>query len=95
MDAMASDRTNTEARRVRDEVITRLERSGAAQPILDAVRSRALREPVRSVIERLTGAPPAQNPAATAPALAGSSAPAEGAGGEATPEDLGPVQGTR
>jgi AsmA protein len=74
---------------------SRIERSGAAQPILDAVRSRALREPVRSMIERLTGAPPAQNPAATAPALAGSSAPAEGAGGEAIPGDIGPAQSTR
>ena len=74
---------------------SRIERSGAAQPILDAVRSRSLREPVRSLIERLTGAPPAQNPAATAPALAGSSAPAEGAGGEATPGDGVPAQSTR
>jgi AsmA protein len=51
---------------------SRLLHSGAAQPILDAVRNRTLRDPVRSAIERLTGtAPPA-----AAPALAGSSAPA-------------------
>jgi AsmA protein len=57
---------------------SRIQRSGAAQPILDALRSRSLRDPVRSAIERLTGAAPAETPAA-APALAGSSAPAEGA----------------
>jgi AsmA protein len=57
---------------------SRIQRSGAAQPILDAVRSRSLRDPVRSAIERLTGAAPAETPpAAAAPALAGSSAPAD------------------
>jgi len=51
---------------------------GAAQPILDAIRNRSLRDPVRSAIERLTGAAPAETPpAAAAPALAGSSAPAD------------------
>jgi AsmA protein len=55
---------------------SRIQRSGAAQPILDAVRG--LRDPVRSAIERLTGAAPAETPAA-APALAGGSAPADGA----------------
>jgi AsmA protein len=55
---------------------SRIQRSGAAQPILDAVRG--LRDPVRSAIERLTGAAPAETaPAAAAPALAGSSAPAD------------------
>jgi len=62
---------------------SRIQRSGAAQPILDAVRNRSPRDPIRSAIERLTGAAPAEPaeapPAATAPALAGSSAPAEGA----------------
>ena len=61
---------------------SRIQRSGAAQPILDAVRNRSPRDPIRSAIERLTGtapAEPAEAPAATAPELAGSSAPAEGA----------------
>jgi AsmA protein len=52
-------------------------RSGAAAPLLDAVRGS---EAFRSVIERLTGAPPAKPapaPAPSAPALAGTSAPAE------------------
>ena len=56
---------------------SRIQRSGAAQPLLDALRNRSLRDPVRSAIERLTGAAPAETPAAAAaPALAGSSAPA-------------------
>ena len=70
---------------------SRLLHSGAAQPILDAVRNRSLRDPVRSAIERLTGtAPP--GPAA-APALAGSSAPA----GAQTPGtvDTEPAQESR
>ena len=61
---------------------SRIQRSGAAQPILDAVRNRSPRDPIRSAIERLTGtapAEPAEAPAATAPELAGSSAPAAGA----------------
>jgi hypothetical protein len=72
---------------------SRILHSGAAQPILDAVRNRSLRDPVRSVIERLTGAPP---PAA--PALAGSSAPAEAApAGAQTPGtgDVEPAQESR
>jgi AsmA protein len=60
---------------------SRIQRSGAAQPILDAVRNRGSRDAVRSVIERLTGggaAQPAADPAlGTVPALAGTSAPAE------------------
>ena len=64
----------------------RMERSGAAQPLLDAVRNRDSREAIRSAIERLTGAIPAR-PAAPpapddAPALAGTSAPA------ASPPDI-------
>jgi AsmA protein len=61
---------------------SRIQRSGAAQPILDAVRNRSPRDSVRSAIERLTGAAtghPDAPPAASAPALAGRSAPAEGA----------------
>ncbi|HEY6994591.1 MAG TPA: AsmA family protein [Xanthobacteraceae bacterium] len=62
---------------------SRIERSGAAQPILDAVRNRNPRDAVRSAIERLTRSAPAKPttaaPAGAAPALAGASAPAEGA----------------
>jgi AsmA protein len=62
---------------------SRIERSGAAQPILDAVRDRSSRDAVRSAIERLTRSAPAKPttaaPAGAAPALAGASAPAEGA----------------
>ncbi len=61
---------------------SRIQRSGAAQPILDAVRSPSARDAVRSAIERLTRSAPAE-PAtaspATAPALAGAPAPSEGA----------------
>jgi AsmA protein len=76
---------------------SRIQRSGAAQPILDAVRNRSLRDPLRSAIERLTGASPAEPaetpPAASAPALAGSSAPADGtpATGEPKPAKAEPA----
>jgi AsmA protein len=51
---------------------SRMQRSGAAAPLLDAVRNLGPRDAVRSAIERLTGAAPAQ------PAPTGSSpAPAE------------------
>src|SRR5439155_15099434 len=58
---------------------SRIQRSGAAQPLLDAVRNRGSRDAIRSAIERLTGAMPArpEAPAEPAPALAGTSAPAE------------------
>ena len=60
---------------------SRIQRSGAAAPLLDAIRDRGARDAVRSAIERLTGAPPAKPapPAEAAPALAGASAPAESA----------------
>jgi len=78
---------------------SRIQRSGAAQPILDAVRNRNLRDPVRSVIERLTGAAPSEAPpAAAAPALAGSSGPADRAPANAeTPAkgDIEPPQNNR
>jgi AsmA protein len=78
---------------------SRIQRSGAAQPILDAVRNRNLRDPVRSVIERLTGAAPSEAPPAAAPpALAGSSAPADRAPANAeTPAkgDIEPPQNNR
>jgi AsmA protein len=75
---------------------SRIERSGAAQPILDALPNRSSRDPIRSAIERLTRTAPAEpsesSPAPTAPALAGSSAPAERAPprGEPTPAKTEP-----
>ena len=61
--------------------LSRIQRSGAAAPLLDAIRDRGARDAVRSAIERLTGAPPAKPapPTEAAPALAGASAPAESA----------------
>jgi AsmA protein len=74
---------------------SRIQRSGAAQPLLDAVRNRSSRDAVRSAIERLTGAVPAQpaSPAEAAPALAGTSAPAESAPAvvETAPATAAPV----
>jgi AsmA protein len=54
---------------------SRLQRSGAAAPLLDALRAKGAPDAVRSVIERLTGSSPAKPaaPPASAPALAGSS----------------------
>ncbi|HZP79107.1 MAG TPA: type II secretion system protein N [Pseudolabrys sp.] len=49
-----------------------IRRSGAAAPLLNAVRERSARDAVRSAIERLTGAPTQPNaaaPAAATPAL--------------------------
>jgi len=75
---------------------SRIERSGAAQPILDALRNRGPRDPIRSAIERLTRTAPADPaetpPAPAAPALAGSSAPAESApaSGDSTPAKAEP-----
>jgi AsmA protein len=55
---------------------SRMQRSGAARPILDAVKDRSTRDAVRSAIERLMPAQPtAAPPAEAAPALAGASAP--------------------
>jgi AsmA protein len=61
--------------------LSRIQRSGAAAPLVDAVRNRD-GAAVRSAIERLTGAPARPTPAPIppapdAPALAGASAPAE------------------
>lgn len=52
---------------------SRMQRSGAAAPLLDAVRNLGPRDAVRSAIERLTGAAPAQ----PAPPTGSSPAPAE------------------
>jgi AsmA protein len=60
---------------------SRIQRSGAAQPILDAVRKRGAGDSVRSAIERLTGvtSDPAAAPSTAAPNLTGNSAPVESA----------------
>jgi AsmA protein len=60
----------------------RLQRSGAAAPLLDAVRNRGGSDAVRSALERFKGAPtpepaPGAPAAQQAPALAGASAPAD------------------
>jgi AsmA protein len=68
---------------------SRILHSGAAQPILDAVRNRGLRDPVRSAIERLTGSAPQ-----TPPALAGSSTPS-GAQTPSTGDAVEPTQESR
>jgi AsmA protein len=54
-----------------------IRRSGAAAPLLNAVRERSARDAVRSVIERLTGTPPAAAPAAAIPAAEQAAAPAD------------------
>ena len=50
-----------------------IRRSGAAAPLLNAVRERSTRDSVRSAIERLTGGAPAagNTPADSAPATPG------------------------
>jgi AsmA protein len=50
-----------------------IRRSGAAAPLLNAVRERRARDSVRSAIERLTGGAP---PAGTIPAAGEPTAPA-------------------
>jgi len=55
-----------------------IRRSGAAAPLLNAVRERSARDAVRSVIERLTGSP-ASAPAAAIPATEQTAAPAAAA----------------
>ncbi len=54
-----------------------IRRSGAAAPLLNAVRQRSTRDAVRSVIERLTGAAPAAAPAAAIPAAEQAATPVE------------------
>jgi AsmA protein len=65
--------------------LSRMQRSGAAAPLLDAVRNRDSREAVRSVIERFRGVAAPAPTSDTAPALAGSSAPLESASAPAEP----------
>jgi AsmA protein len=54
---------------------SRIERSGAAAPLLDALRQRGGHDSVRSAIERLSGSPPQSSspPIGPAPTLSGSS----------------------
>jgi AsmA protein len=64
-----------------------IQRSGAAAPLLDAVRNRGTAEAVRSVIDRLRGpSRPAPQPTETAPTLAGSSVPTDEAEPSTTPK---------
>jgi AsmA protein len=58
---------------------SRIQRSGAAAPLLDAIRNRDSRDAVRSVIERFAAPAQSAAPAESAPALAGSSAAVGGA----------------
>lgn len=53
-----------------------IRRSGAAQPLLDAVRERSARDTVRSAIERLTGGTPAPADSPAMPAAEHLAAPA-------------------
>ena len=71
-----------------------IRRSGAAQPLLDAVRERSARDAVRSAIDRMTGGGPAaepENSQASSPASTPASSPAlpaaeQSAGPAAKPE---------
>jgi AsmA protein len=58
---------------------SRIQRSGAAAPLLDAIRNRDSRDAVRSVIERFAAPAQSAAPAESAPASAGSSAAVGGA----------------
>jgi AsmA protein len=76
------------------DVQSRIQRSGAAQPLLDKLRDRPPGDPIRSAIERFTGVAPPGEPAAeasppTAPALAGASEAAPAASAPAA--DAGPT----
>ena len=64
---------------------SRIQRSGAAAPLLDAIRNRDSRDAVRSVIERFAAPAQSAAPAESAPALAGSSA---AVGGAPSPADV-------
>ncbi|HZL39784.1 MAG TPA: AsmA family protein [Pseudolabrys sp.] len=54
-----------------------IRRSGAAAPLLNAVRDRSARDAARAVIERLTGAPSAAPPGGAIPATEQSPTPAQ------------------
>jgi len=71
---------------------SRIQHSGAAAPLLDALRNHGVPEQVRSAIERLTGSAPSRPgaPREEAPSLAGTSVPTEGspAGASAAPNSV-------
>ena len=75
---------------------SRIQRSGAAAPLLDAIRNRDSRDAVRSVIERFAAPAQSAAPAESAPALAGSSAAVGGAPSpaDATTAPAEPAQNT-
>jgi AsmA protein len=75
---------------------SRIQRSGAAAPLLDAIRNRDSRDAVRSVIERFAAPAQSAAPAESAPALAGSSAAIGGAPSpaDATTAPAEPAQNT-
>jgi AsmA protein len=54
---------------------SRIQRSGAAAPLLDAIRDRGARDAVRSAIERLSGAAPAGTPVPSPPPAGSASTP--------------------
>ncbi len=79
---------------------SRIQHSGAAAPLLDALRNHGVPEQVRSAIERLTGAAPSRPgaPREQAPALAGTSAPSEPsppAGASAGPDSAATPEGSQ
>jgi len=83
------------------DVQSRIQRSGAAQPLLDAMRNRPPGDPIRSAIERLTGAPPPSQPPAESapptavaeppPATAPATAPALAGASPAPPAETAPA----
>jgi AsmA protein len=73
---------------------SRIQRSGAAAPLLDAIRNRGSSDAVRSVIERFTAPAQSAAPAEPAPALAGSSAAVGSAPADAATAPEGPAQNT-
>ncbi len=74
---------------------SRIQRSGAAAPLLDAVRDRGARDAVRSAIERLTGAAPtgsaAPSPAEGGAAMTGASSEERPAEAETDPANAEPA----
>lgn len=62
-----------------------IRRSGAAQPLLDAVRDRRAREAVQSAIQQLSGAPAVSAPAAAPAAATAPDTPAPAASAPAQP----------
>ncbi|HEY7247861.1 MAG TPA: AsmA family protein [Xanthobacteraceae bacterium] len=73
---------------------SRIQHSGAAAPLLDALRNHGMPEQVRSALERLTGSAPSRPgaPRQEPPGLAGTSVPTEAspAGASAAPDGVPP-----